>query len=264
VRGRSTLVAIIIAVAAGLGIGGFLFYRILNDTAGNPAVAKPSSAATVPAVSSESTPTALQPPPEADALTTKSGGSSAPSTRVKKRERKHAVVPISSVDTPPSPIQNAPNVTTATTAAPTTPTTTAPTPPPATPQRRRAVQETEAESTPVPASPLANTNPPPTGAGPAAPTPEPVRKPAYEGPLAGMATWTGKLEKNGTLTITGGTPSTGVLSGAGLPGVPVRLTIDQANLGFVEMPTAANAYRRLVLKSHSNHDKITIHWSVVQ
>lgn len=79
-----------------------------------------------------------------------------------------------------------------------------------------------------------------------------------------MATWTGKLEKNETLTISGGTPSTGTLSGAGLPGVPVRIVIDQTNLGISEMPNASNGYRRLVLKSHSRHEKIVIHWTVVR
>jgi hypothetical protein len=141
------------------------------------------------------------------------------------------------------------------------------------PTRRRAVQETDAQSSSVPSaqtgSPPEAQNPPVASPAPAvnpalpAPAPVPMGKPAYEGPKAGMATWTGKLEKNGTLTITGGTPSLGVLSGAGLPGVPVRVIVDQTNLGFVEMPNAANGYQRLVLKSHSNHDKITIHWTVI-
>lgn len=88
-------------------------------------------------------------------------------------------------------------------------------------------------------------------------------RPIYNGPRSGIATWTGKLEKNGILTITNGASSTSVLSGAGLPGVPVRVTIEQSNLGFAEMPDAANDYRRLVLRSHSKHEKITIHWSVI-
>ena len=79
-----------------------------------------------------------------------------------------------------------------------------------------------------------------------------------------MATWTGKISKDETLTIQGGTPSTGILSGAGLPGVPVRLVIDQTNLGIAEMPNAANGYRRLVIKSHARHDKIVIHWTVIR
>lgn len=97
-----------------------------------------------------------------------------------------------------------------------------------------------------------------------APGPPQHSQPVYAGPGAGMATWTGKLEKNETLTIVDGTPSTGTLSGAGLPGVPVRIVIDQTNLGISEMPNAANGYRRLVLKSHSKHDKIVIHWTVIQ
>ena len=92
---------------------------------------------------------------------------------------------------------------------------------------------------------------------------QPVQS-AYAGPGAGMATWTGKIGKNDRLTISGGTPSTGVLSGAGLPGVAVRVVIDQTNLGIVETPNSSNGYRRLVLKSHSRHDKIVIHWTVVR
>ena len=79
-----------------------------------------------------------------------------------------------------------------------------------------------------------------------------------------MATWTGKLDKNETLTITGARASTGALSGAGLPGVPVRVTVDQSNLGFLEMPSASNNYNRLVIRSHSKHEKITIHWTVIE
>ena len=78
-----------------------------------------------------------------------------------------------------------------------------------------------------------------------------------------MATWTGKLGKNETLTIAGGTPSTDVLSGAGLPGVPARIVIDQTNFGFGEMLNASNGFSRLVLRSHSNHDRIAIHWAVI-
>ena len=93
---------------------------------------------------------------------------------------------------------------------------------------------------------------------------EPAPKPAYAGPRSGTATWTGRLEKNETLTITGGTPSKGILAGAGLPGVPVRITVEEKNLGFAEMPNAANGYRKLVLQSHTKHDKITIRWTVIE
>ena len=81
---------------------------------------------------------------------------------------------------------------------------------------------------------------------------------------AGMLTWTGKLGNNETLTISNGMPSTGTVSGAQLPGVPVRLVINQSNLGISEMPNVSNGYRGLVLKSHSRHDKIVIHWTVIR
>jgi hypothetical protein len=253
---RSTLLAIVIAVVAGLVVGGVLCYRIIVGTRGQSSVAKQNKAAAVSAVHPEAAPSTVKPPPQIEALSIKSPDTLPPAASVSKRENKQAVVPISSVDTPPVLIDNTPKPQ----AIP------APIPPPpepsitenapaANPVRPRAVQETEAESSPVaPSSPPANT----------APIPEPVPKPVYEGPMNGIATWTGRLEKNGTLTITGGTASTGNLSGSGLPGIPVRVTIEQTNLGFVEMPNAANGYRRLVLKSHSNHDKITIHWTVVQ
>ena len=96
-----------------------------------------------------------------------------------------------------------------------------------------------------------------------APSAQPPGTGGYTGRGAGMATWTGKLEKNETLTISDGTPSTGSLSGAGLPGVPVRIVIDQTNLGISETPNRSNGYHRLVLKSHSKHDKIVIHWTVI-
>lgn len=272
---RSTLLAIAAAVVAGLVIGGILFYRIVGDHAQRSPVTKQSNAV-IPAVSSESTPSAVKPPPEADALATKSLDVIPPIASAPKHKNEQAVVPISSVDTPPVLINNAPQTPAATPTPPVVPgTPAAPENAPAvSPARRPAMQEAEAEAAPVQSSPTSSqsvaANSPPANVPPAAgmvsstPAPEPIRKPVYDGPMAGMATWTGKLEKNGTLTITGGTPSNGILSGAGLPGVPVRLTIDQTNLGFLEMPSAANGYRRLVLKSHSSHDKITIHWTVVQ
>ena len=85
---------------------------------------------------------------------------------------------------------------------------------------------------------------------------------AYTGPTSGIANWSGKLGKGDSLTITAGTPSKGVITGAGLPGVPVHLTIDQSNLGFAEMPNASNGYNRLVILSHAKHDRLTIRWSL--
>ena len=142
---------------------------------------------------------------------------------------------------------------------------------------RRAVQEPDGTPTDSAVSPnisapntrQLSSNPSPqeglgTGAVPPPPLSEKPGKPAYVGPNAGLATWSGNLGKGDTLTITSGTPSSGVLTGAGLPGVPVRIIIDQTNLGFVESPSAANDFNKLVLKSHGHHDRITIHWTVIQ
>ena len=96
------------------------------------------------------------------------------------------------------------------------------------------------------------------------PSPSAPSRPPYNGPRAGRATWTGKLGKNETLTITGGTASAGVLSDAGLPGVPGRIVVDQTNLGFVERPETSNGFSRLVLRSHAQPDNMTIHWTVIQ
>jgi hypothetical protein len=263
---RSTVIGIIVALAAGLSIGGFLFYRILSGNVNESSTRAQKSAATIPAVSSETTQSQLHPPPEADVVPANT--SEGQPTGRRHSAKAGGVAPISSVGTAPALIAKAPS-----TAAPgaSVSSPVVQSEPQAAAPRPQAVQETQAESSPVPLSPMNNEPVAPASTAPnraivtsPAPAPEPVRKPLYDGPMAGMATWTGKLEKNSTLTISGGTPSIGVLSGAGLPGVPVRVTIDQTNLGFLEMPSASNGYRKLVLKSHATHDKITIHWTVVQ
>lgn len=269
---RSTTVAIAIAIIAGLLAGGILFYRLMSRSPATPQT-------TIASGAEKSTAT----PDKATATTPDTRTSSAPAvvaekkSRVPHRSTTDEVVPISSVDTPPTLITDSQQPQTPPVMPAPPPAAQVPAPAPETqmPPRRRAVQETHADSFPTPMSPLANAGssqapafansaPVPTAnVSPAPPPPAPV-KASYDGPMAGMATWTGKLEKNATLTITGGTASTGNLSGAGLPGVPVRIIVDQTNLGFLEMPNAANGYRKLVLKSHSSHDKITIHWTVVE
>jgi len=133
-------------------------------------------------------------------------------------------------------------------------------------KRRKAVQETDSLTSPLSqVSPgTENNSAPPVEQPPAENAAPAVTAVKYNGPLSGVATWTGKLEKGQILTITGGTPSMGVLSGAGLPGVPVRIMVDQSNLGFATMPNSTNGYRTVAFKSHAKHDRITIHWDVVQ
>jgi hypothetical protein len=85
--------------------------------------------------------------------------------------------------------------------------------------------------------------------------------PAYNGPRSGLLVWSGKLDKNDTLTIDGVTPSSGSLQGE-LPGVPVNFEIDATNIGIRENPGAQNGWKRLVLVSHAKHARITIRWNV--
>lgn len=282
VSSNKTGLFITVAVLAGLAVGGFVFYWVHTTRS---AVSQNN----IPAVSTESTPASVTPPPEADVA------QSTPRRKPHPNATKH--VSNHKDDFTPPVLLNPPN-------GPVSSTTQAPAAqPPNTPAshapvsdtpRRAAVQDPGAAYSPMPmpmqsstgasAPPAPASSPAPIAQAPA-PSDRPVlirhpgsasdtptaqtetrapAKSAYSGPSGGTATWTGKLEKNETLTITGGTPSKGVLAGAGLPGVPVRVTVDQANLGFVEMPDASNGYRRLVIRSHAKHDKITIHWTAIE
>jgi len=293
---------ILAASILGLAVGGVLFYVAVHSKAQTVAIATPPPQ-TAPAAPVTPAP---EPPPVVE--------------KTEKPERRIAK------HTKPAISASAQSAGNATAAAPTPAVQPAPSlvPPPAqtstetpaTPpvHHRRAVQESDAEGSPLPIGSIDNggTAPPPSGqtrstfsspqepvlhrrdsstaatssdegddgrpilrrrdtSGSSAP-PQPVAvpsssapsaQPAYNGPMTGVAIWTGKLDKDGTLAITGGTASIGNVQGAPLPSAPIRFTIDQKDLGIAEWPSAANGYK-LVLKSHSKHDKITIHWDVVQ
>lgn len=281
------------AVLAGLGVGGFLFYRVHS-----------THEAPVPALTTESAPTPVTPAPEASGARSGSKGNhrskrvngfaktprvgelaQGTSASAAARARRDGITPpvlLSPSPSVQSPSSNPAARQTTNRGAPAGPQVTASA---ESAGRRRAMQDpgTQYSPMPVPGPPAAAepTSASPTASqsrasqpGSAAGRPVLIRhpeireeasaKPAYNGPGAGLATWTGKLGKDETLTITGSTASRGVLSGAGLPGVPIEVTVDQSNLGFAEMPNASNGYRRLVIRSHSKHDKITIHWTVIE
>ncbi len=283
------------AVLAGLAVGGFAFYAAYTKHA-----AASRDAAEIPAVSPESTPSAVTPPPEADVAGAgerhrtarkRVKASSAASERAATRRSDEVTPPV--LLTPPAGAQTSAKQAQQTAAQNSAPSRPAPASS-SSGSRRRAVQDPGSDYAPMPlpasgdasnqapnaAAPQSETAPSDrpvlhrhAGASDTAPTAQSPATAAaaasgkaagYTGPGAGMATWTGKLEKNEMLIITGGTPSKGVLAGAGLPGVPVRVTVDQVNLGFVEMPDAANGYRKLVLRSHAKHEKLTIHWTVIE
>jgi len=291
VRSRSTSVFVVMGLLAGLAVGGLIFYRS-NRQEPAPAIAENE----LEAVRPESTRTSLTPLPKADVRL-------APEKRSRVRPQRNTRATTTADFTPPvlltPPGTTAPKVHMVN-AQPQTQPVIPPavvTTPPA--RRGRAVQDpgTDYASMPGPApgdssAPEQNTAqntalaaPPATdssrpqlirhpASGAGSPTGDMTSRPtlarqanpgagAYAGPTSGTATWTGHLDKDETLTITGGTPSKGILAGAGLPGVPVRITVDEKNLGFTQMPGASNGYRTLVIQSHANHDKITVHWSVL-
>lgn len=72
---------------------------------------------------------------------------------------------------------------------------------------------------------------------PVEPVPAPIPVPVSAQPRTGTLIWTGRLPRNRSLTIDGGKPSTGALTGA-VPGFPVRVRVYPADL----TPTGLRIY----------------------
>lgn len=91
--------------------------------------------------------------------------------------------------------------------------------------------------------------------------PAPVPTPPQPSvPASGTVIWSGRLQKNVTLSIEGGSASAGTLRGA-LPGVPVMIEVEPKDLGVAEAPGPGNGWRRLVLRSRSDRETVvTIRW----
>ena len=76
--------------------------------------------------------------------------------------------------------------------------------------------------------------------------------------------WSGQLEREGLVEITGDRASTGTLRGA-LPGVPVVVEIEPKDVGVAEAPGPQNGWKRLVLRSRSRRlSVVTIKWTVIE
>jgi hypothetical protein len=144
------------------------------------------------------------------------------------------------------------------------------------PGTQAAPQRTE-DPVPLPApspspepAPPANQRPPSQPA--YAPPPEPQRRepapvapqrPIQAAPASGVMTWSGKLQKNGSLVIDGGAASFGNLNGA-LPGVPVIVEIEPKDIGVAESPGPGNGWRRLVLRSRADRNiVVTVRWRTI-
>ena len=92
----------------------------------------------------------------------------------------------------------------------------------------------------------------------------PRARPGYSGPPEGVLLWSGRLDKNGSVTITGNSASFGELTGE-LPGVPVMIEVDQRDFALAETPSPSNGWRRITIRSRSKrHSVVSIKWSVMR
>ena len=133
------------------------------------------------------------------------------------------------------------------------------TPPPSRPapqpvEERQPILRPERSYPPAPVTPAT----PQTATAPPASTAA-----RYTGPSSGMLMWSGKLDRNAVVTIDGSSASTGTLRGT-LPGVPVTLETDLTNIGFAEMPSPSNGWKKVSLRSKKSQNiVINIRWRVI-
>jgi hypothetical protein len=76
--------------------------------------------------------------------------------------------------------------------------------------------------------------------------------------------WSGRLDKNGSVTIDGNSASFGDLTGE-LPGVPVMIEVDQREFALAESPSPSNGWKRMTIRSRSKrHSVVSIQWSILK
>ncbi|MEI9970730.1 MAG: serine/threonine-protein kinase [Ignavibacteriota bacterium] len=94
----------------------------------------------------------------------------------------------------------------------------------------------------------------------------PVKLEDYDGPSRGNLLWAGNLGPDATLTIQGGKAvPTGFLQGD-LPRVPVAVDVLGTGAVFVEQPSAANRFDRIVIRNNGSSvlHGLLIRWRVVR
>jgi hypothetical protein len=144
--------------------------------------------------------------------------------------------------------------------------------PPAQPKPEPAPAAQPVQAAPPPAAPAqaaqeqaapVQTAPPQRAPAQITPPSRPAPAPGYTGPTSGVVIWSGQLEKGGTITLDGATASQGTLNGS-LPGVPVMIQIEPADVAVAEAPAPSNGWKRAVLRSRRNqHSVVTIRWKVL-
>lgn len=94
------------------------------------------------------------------------------------------------------------------------------------------------------------------------PKPKPAPKPVYSGPKEGVVLWSGELIKGGKIIIAPGIAAGGTVSNE-FPGVPIDARVDLKGVSIEESPSAADGWKRVVLRSETKGRKVvSIHWNV--
>jgi serine/threonine protein kinase len=79
-------------------------------------------------------------------------------------------------------------------------------------------------------------------------------------PVSGIILWSGNLGKSTVLVIEGKEASIGNITGS-LPGKPVRIQVEPAEVVIRQEPDAQSGWKRIILYSESQkYSSITIHW----
>jgi len=84
-------------------------------------------------------------------------------------------------------------------------------------------------------------------------------------PLTGTITWSGKLEKNAILVISGQKASFGTIQGDFFPGKPVNIEVEPKEVVIRQLPAEANGWQQVILYSgKEKYSSITIRWKTTQ
>jgi serine/threonine-protein kinase len=88
-------------------------------------------------------------------------------------------------------------------------------------------------------------------------------KPAASPPVSGILTWSGNLERNAILVISGLEANTGKITGQQFPGKPIEVQVEPKDIAVRRVPAKANAWNQIMLHSGSaRYESITIRWKI--
>ena len=83
-------------------------------------------------------------------------------------------------------------------------------------------------------------------------TQPPLVEPTYSEPLTGDMFWTGRLQKNEVIEITGMTASLGTIGGRAMPGKRVEVRGFSPNVEIIRQPSAADGWSRVAFRALRN------------